>query len=399
MPPATDRFRLGVNYWPAETAMAWLSRYDGTIVRRDFGRIAGTGMDTVRIFLRWEDVQPTPTRIAGAALTHVVDVADAAEAAGLELVVTLFTGHMSGVNWIPTWATGGTSGDPRFRVVSGAGVIADGRSLRNWYDDPEIVDAQERQATAVARALAGHPAVWAWDLGNENSNCTTPTSAAEGEAWLARMAGALRSADPGTLVTIGMHMEDLEQDRRLGLAEAARWCDFVCMHGYPIYADWATGPLDPDLVPFLQAVTRWLSGDAAVLFEEFGHPTAPSVADAGGPFVTEEDAASWAAATCQRLRADGGLGALLWCFADYDPALHVTPPFDRAVHERTFGLWRADGTPKPVVAALRSLAAGEHTDRVTADRSWIDVGVEDFYADRSRQLPRLYERYRGALVG
>ena len=54
-----DRFRLGVNYWPAEAAMAWLPAYDPGVVRRDFARIAAAGMDTVRIFVRWEDVQPT----------------------------------------------------------------------------------------------------------------------------------------------------------------------------------------------------------------------------------------------------------------------------------------------------------------------------------------------------
>ena len=60
MPADAERFRLGVNYWPSETAMDWLPRYDGAVVRRDFGRIAAAGMDTVRIFLRWEDLQPTP---------------------------------------------------------------------------------------------------------------------------------------------------------------------------------------------------------------------------------------------------------------------------------------------------------------------------------------------------
>ena len=51
-------------------------------------------------------------------------------------------------------------------------------------------------------------------------------------------------------------MEDLEQDRRLGPAEAAEVCDYLCMHGYPLYADWARGDLDAALLPFLGLVTR-----------------------------------------------------------------------------------------------------------------------------------------------
>jgi endo-1,4-beta-mannosidase len=393
MAMAAERFRLGVNYWPAETAMTWLTAYDGGIVRRDFDRIAGAGMDTARIFLRWEDIQPTPTSIDRRALAAIIDTADAAADAGLDLVVTLFTGHMSGVNWIPAWATGGPSGDARFRVVSGSSVRPAGEGLRSWYSDQMVVDAQAFQAAEVAGALAGHPAVWAWDLGNENSNCAMPASAAEGERWLERMTGSLRAADPGTLVTLGTHMEDLEADRGIGVAEAARWCDFVCMHGYPIYARWANGPLDPDLVPFLQAVTQWSSGGAPVLFEELGHPTAPDAAHATDQLVDERDAADWAATTCERLRQDGGIGALLWCFADYADDLHADPPFDLATHERTFGLWRADGAPKPVVAALAALAAAPAV-AVGSDWSWIDVTVDELVADRPLHLPRLYTRYR-----
>ena len=54
-----EMFRLGVNYWPAEVAMAWLPDYDPAVTRRDFGRAASAGFDNVRVFVRWEDVQPT----------------------------------------------------------------------------------------------------------------------------------------------------------------------------------------------------------------------------------------------------------------------------------------------------------------------------------------------------
>jgi endo-1,4-beta-mannosidase len=211
--PVAEPFRLGVNYWPAKTAMRWLPSYDGAVVRRDFARIAAAGMDTIRIFVRWEDVQPTPSTIDRRALRALIDTADAASAAGTDLVVTLFTGHMSSVNWIPPWALGGSDGDRRFRVVVGGVVQAAPPSLRNWYSDPEMVTAQTRLTSAVAGALAGHPAVWAWDLGNENSNCTVPPSQATAEAWLERMTSAIRAIDPGRPITIGLHLENLEQDR------------------------------------------------------------------------------------------------------------------------------------------------------------------------------------------
>ncbi len=247
--------------------------------------------------------------------------------------------------------------------------------------------------TAAANVLSGHPAVWTWDLGNENSNCTLPPDKESAERWLEVMTGALRAGDPGRPVTIGIHMEDLEEDRLIGPAEAARWCDLVCMHGYPIYADWASGPTDPHLVPFLALVTSWLAGGAPVLFEEFGLPTASEDTAAHPMLVDESAAAGYTAAVLDNVLEVGCIGALLWCFTDYATTLHDRSPFDEAVHERTFGLWRADGSPKPAVASL--VARQGRTRRApSADPSWIDIDHAEFTADRRMQLGRLYGRYR-----
>lgn len=393
MPPDdAGPFRLGVNYWPAEHAMDWLAAYDPLATRRDFARARAAGLDCVRVFVRWADVQPAEDRIDPAVLARLVDAADGAAEAGVDLIVTLFVGHMSGVNWAPEWAAGGPDGDRRFRVVTNGSRPTATPGLRNWYSDPAVGAAQERLAASVASALAGHPAVWMWDLGNENSNCTIPPDTTAGTAWLERMSGAIRAADPGRPITVGLHMEDLEDDRRLGPAEAAQFCDVVSMHGYPAYCSWADGPVDDRLLPFLARLTRWLAGDATVLFEEFGLPTGSSPETGAGRLVDEEEAAAYTGRALDGLRRAGCLGALLWCFADYVPALHGRPPFDEALHERSFGLWRADGSPKPAVAEI-TRRAGRSRERQPASLPWLDVTKQEFLADRSRQLPRLYERY------
>ena len=393
MPARAEAFRLGVNYWPSESAMGWLQHYDPDVVRRDMGRIAAAGMDTVRLFLRWEDLQPTSHDVDPATLNHVVDAADAAADAGIDLVVTLFTGHMSGVNWIPPWALGGGDGDDRFRVVSASRVQPGRRVLRNWYTDPDLIVAQTHLAERVSQVLAGHPAVWAWDLGNENSNCTIPPDAAVAHRWLETMTSTLRASDPDVLITVGTHMEDLEYDRVIGPAEAARWCDFVCMHGYPAYAPWASGPSDEQLVPFLAAITAWLADDAPVLFAEFGQSTAPRGQMPVGHQVEETTAAGFTGWTLDALRDGGAIGALLWCYGDYDAKLFGDAPLDEATHERTFGLWRADGTPKPVVATITG-RRGQLQLPPNGHRSWLDVTPGEFAGDRPRQLVRLYQRYR-----
>jgi endo-1,4-beta-mannosidase len=391
-------FRLGINYWPAEKAMDWLVDYDPAATRRDLLRARSAGFDSVRVFLRWADIQADEKAIDPGALGNLVDAADAAVDAGVELIVTLFVGHMSGVNWIPGWATGGADGDARFRVVTPGAAPGGGRTLRNWYSDPGVTAAQERLARCVATALRGHPGVWMWDVGNENSNCTIPPDAKAAEAWLDRITGALRNSDPGRPITAGLHMEDLEDDRRIGPAEVARHCDVVSMHGYPAYTAWADGPADDRLLPFLAHLTRWLAGGADVLFEEFGLPTGERAGTGPSTLTGESAAATYTGMALDGLRMAGCSGALLWCFADYDPALHQQPPFDEAPHERSFGLWRSDGSAKPAVAEVTA-RVGRFRIAPPTELEWLDISPEEFMADRRRHLARLYQRYSAESPG
>ena len=386
--------------------MDWWPAFDAGEVAADFDRIASYGFDAVRIFLRWEDFQPTPSRVDRTMVGRLVVTLDEARNAGLSVMPTLFTGHMSGVNWIPGWALGNAAGDERFRVVSG-GRVAPSR-LANWYGEEPIVRAQSALAYEVARAVSGHEALWAWDLGNENSNCAIPPDRAHARQWLSRMTDAIRDADQRALVTIGLHLEDLEHDRHLGPHEAAEACDFLTMHGYPGYAAWADGPTDERLLPFLARLTRWLGGGAEVLFAEFGVPTiivgGPDrgrVAKPAGPqLVDERAAASYVDRALPALLGCGSTGAMLWCYSDYAETIWDLPPLDRAVHERSFGLWRADGTPKPALAVVKAFASqGAHVahEALTADATWIDIEPLEYYRAPGLELPRLYRRYCHAL--
>ena len=403
MNPDPDRFRLGINYWPSRTAMRWWKRFDLAEVQRDFAQIREVGFDSVRIFLLWEDFQPTSDRVSEEALDLLVLVADAARDHDLGLLPTLFTGHMSGANWLPYWAVDLDHRAADDSPAARFGIVSDQRvrrgMVKNWYSDETVGQAQEHLASAAAQALRGHPALWAWDLGNENSNCCRPPTREAGEAWLERMTARIRTADPEVPITIGLHMEDLLEDRRLGPREAGRYCDFLCMHGYPIYADFADGPTDERLLPFLASITRWLGG-CEVLFEEFGAPalasgaaldrarsTTPAV-----QLLDEESAASFTGRALEALRRSGCMGAMLWCYGDYPESLWKDPPLDAAPWERWFGLWRADESPKPAVAAVTSFA---NSLRVVAPEApWIDIDRDEFSKNPSEHLRRLYKGVR-----
>ena len=388
MPSEEARFRLGINYWPMGSAMGMWKQLDRGEVAEDLARIAEAGFDSVRIFLLWEDFQPEPDEVSIERLDDLVAVADAAREAGLALMPTLFTGHMSGANWVPAWALDRSRSCGRFRTIAGGRAVMSG--IRNWYEDDDLRRAQALQAREVAAALGGHPALWAWDLGNEPSNCVLPQTAEHARRWLTSMIEALGENSPGTPVTLGLHQEDLEENRLMGPREAADSLAFACMHGYPAYARWSRNDADDGVPIFLGLLTQWLSGQD-VLFAEFGAPTrhegSPRVEGTG--LLAEDEAAAYTGRVLEALHRLGFLGALLWCFADYDPALQGEPPFDEAPHEMSFGLWRADRSPKPALSVVRDFGA---RDRLTPHRDldWIDVTPEEYLSNPARHLERLY---------
>jgi len=189
-----------------------------------------------------------------------------------------------------------------------------------------------------------------------------------------------------------LHAEDLEEDRRLGPLEAARVCDFLSMHAYPMYLSWARSAADERVPAFLGLVTGFLGG-REVLLEEFGAPAAASIPSASPvPVLEEERAALFTCKALQCIHESGLLGGMLWCFADYDASLWREPPLDRAAHERHFGIWRSDHSAKPCLSRLTRFAA-QSPNKLTPHPDWIDMDRDVFYRDPAASLRHLYKRY------
>jgi endo-1,4-beta-mannosidase len=352
------RFSLGINYWPRRSAMHMWQRFDPGEIAEDMARLADLGFDAVRFFLRWADFQPEQHRMDRTMLARLERVMELIGAAGLRAMPTLFCGHMSGVNWLPSWTLDRARPSGRFRTITEAGESPFG--CGDLYSGP-LLEAQRLQVREAGAALRGHPAVLAWDLGNEFSNLREPESVAAAREWSKRLTDDLQSAS-GHPVTGGIHGEDLTQNRNIRPSSIAEPWAFATMHGYSVYSDFARSRTDADAVPFLAALTASLSGKP-VLFSEFGNPscapgTAPTDSPEPGTFacLDEAEMATYARAVLDRLHAQGRLGAYWWCWADYHDDLRTTPPFDRAPHELSFGIVRSDGTTKPVATALSVFA-------------------------------------------
>jgi endo-1,4-beta-mannosidase len=388
--------------------MYWWSDFDAAEVKEEFEIIQDIGLSLVRIFLLWEDWQPTPDQVNPQALAHLEKVCDIAAGLGLQLDVTFFTGHMSGPSWTPGWMLRPELPMPPGvrQVVSGGKVVNCGYA--NPFTDPVALSASELLLRTVVSRFKDHVAIGLWNLGNEPDLFAWPPDAASGRAWARRMTTLIHEIDSVHPVTCGLHVLSLIEDNGLRVNDIFAEVDLPVMHGYPMYIDWATGPLDPDFVPFLCALTSALTeGGKPTLMEEFGGCTeAPGKPSSvwewtayGKPrrqfMASEEEMAAYLEQVLPKLVEVGALGAMLWCYADYIPALYQRPPCDEARHERFFGLVRPDGSLKPHAAVIQRFAATQPSVQPAQRPLSLEISPEVYYQEPLTHAKRLYQTFLG----
>ena len=403
-----DRFPLGVNYWPRRKAMYWWPAFDRGEVAEEFDVIESLGMSVVRIFLLWDDWQPSSDAVSPERLGDLGLVLDLAAERGLGLDVTFFTGHMSGPNWSPGWLLDpGANGHPSpyVRQVVSGGVVVDS-PYRNMFHDPEALNASRLLLETVVGEYRDHPGVWMWNLGNEPDLFAHPDDAASGRSWVREMTELVKAIDPDHPVTTGLHTASLFADNGLRVDHVFDESDVAVMHGYPMYVDWARDPLDPDFVPYLCALVTALTGKPC-LAEEWGGCTSPDTAGSttwawtayGAPraqvMAGEAEFAEYVESVLPRLVDVGATGAFVWCFADYHPDLWDRPPCDEggAKHERHFGLVRPDGGLKPHAEVIKKFAATAPTIRAPVKTVTLDMTPDQYYQDPEAWARRLYQAW------
>jgi hypothetical protein len=331
--------------------------------------------------------------------------------AGLRVIVVLFSGHVCGTTWLPDWAL-----DPH---------AGNGRS-GDIYGGP-LLDAQLTLAQTLGAALNDHPALASWDIGHEFSKLREPSQrkVSSGDhsqapadeqrvaAWSRQLCAALH-APKHVALTAGTSSSDLLLDRAIRLGSLCAPLTYASMQSDNVSPTFGRGRLDPELLPFLAMLTAAFSFKP-VLITGFGNPTCPpgkfsafERAAAPGepphipisptdsvfatyPCLTEDENAYYCTAVLERLHADGRLGALWWCWSDYGDELTAQPRFDRTPQARTFGIIRADGSPKPVTAALSSFAARKLTVTKAVDMPMIASAY--YYRTLPTSTATLYDAY------
>ncbi len=392
------RFFVGINYWPGNTGLYWWRIFETADLKRDFSLLAEYRFDVLRIFLMWEDFQPEMGTVSVRALDHLVQVADLAHDHGFKILPTFFCGHMLGINWVPDWLVRTGKSKSGFPIGTGGKILSS--PIRNMFADREVRKAQKRFIYETANALQSHPAIWAWDLGNQMTSFAAPPSEDQSRAWFEEMINELKRRDSHLPLTTALHQRDLESSGRLWLRGAAHYCDFLSIQVMPPYAAWADSPPDSTFPAFLCLVAGWLSGKQVIL-GGFGLPLRPPPGILNTTDLTkvnrlqlfsEGDAEMHFSKVLDLLRHNGVGGAFAWCFADLDSSIWDKPPYDERVDERFYGLFRVNGSAKRTCKIMSDFPRQRISE--VSDKSWIDMDINEYYDNPPRGLKHLYGRFK-----
>jgi hypothetical protein len=351
MPPnpltTPGTYLVGCNYWASHAGTEMWRDWRPDVVAQDLEKLAGAGLQVLRVFPLWPDFQPLtslgtgyggvefrhgeeplPDDDAGRAglspimLDRFTQFADLAQRNGLRLIVGLITGWMSGRLFVPPALEG-----------------------RNALTDPLALMWETRLVKHFVRRFRGHPAVLAWDLGNE-CNCMGPATREQAWAWTSAIVDAIRVEDASRPVVSGMHSLLPAPNAPWRIQDQGELTDVLTTHPYPYF----TPHCDQDPVNTLRtelhatAESRFYAdiGGRPCLVEEIG-TLGPVVAD-------EKTAADFIRAVLFSSWAHDCHGLLWWCAFDLG---HLSrAPYDWDAYERELGLFRLDGTPKPVLTEL-----------------------------------------------
>ena len=342
-------FFVGCNYWASHAGMYMWRNWDGAQVEKDLNDLASCGMTVLRVFPLWPDFQPLTAEFGGAGSFRgfaqaggslrnyaAVDdemigrfrfLCDAAEKRGIRLVVGLITGWMSGRMFAPT-----------------------ALERMNALTDPESVMWQVRFVRYFVDALKDHPAIAAWDLGNE-CNCMGQATAAEFWSWMHQIASEIRVRDPSRPVVSGMHSLKTTADARSNFRQQRELLDVLTTHPYPLWTpNCNTEPFDAIRNGCHAACESTLYANLA------GRTCFVEEAGSMGPGVVSEERAAASMRTALFSCWSVGLpGYCWWCAYDQDRL--AVAPYDWTAIERELGLFQSSGKPKPTALELKSFAA------------------------------------------
>ena len=356
----SGKFFTGCNYWASHAGTNMWSDWRPDVVEADFARLADAKVGVLRIFPLWSDFQPLrihrggggfereyrlreeplPHTEAGQAgldevmLERFGVFCDLAEKYGLQLIVGLVTGWMSGRMHMP-------------EAFAGKALLT----------DPAVIRWQVRFVRYMVKHFKDKPAIAAWDLGNE-CNCMGSADRNAAYLWTTVITDTIKLEDPDKPVVSGLH--GLKPDGNWTPEDQGEILDILCTHPYPLF----TPHCDTDPLNQMKSILH--STAESILYGTLGgKPCFIEEIGTLGPMIADEDiAADYIRTALISAWAHDLRGFVWWCANEQSGLTHT--PYDWDAVERELGLFRLDGSPKPV--------ANTFTDFMTSLEAFTEKG-------------------------
>lgn len=319
------RHRFGVNYTPSRNWWFCWNDWDAAAIERDLDAIAALGADHLRVLLVWPYFQPNPKWVSPAHLERLDQLVTRMGQRGLDALVTVFTGQLSGWFFLPPFLPNQGS---------------------EFYRSEKMWAAQELFVRELSRTLKPHGNVIGFDFGNELNTCWK-AQPRDGDAWMARMFALMNEAMPGHLHVNGVDHHPWFENDTFSPRELAA-APFPVMHCYPHWteAEKYGGAMDPPSV-------KLLAGMAALIRSYAGSQQKPVFA---GEFNTcildlpEKGQAAWLEKAVTAAIEQGVSWFTYWDTHDVDRKFQFDPV------EYTLGLLTNEGRVKEQGRVFKQLA-------------------------------------------
>lgn len=345
------KFVLGCNYWASHAGTNMWKDWRPEVVEADMKQISEAGMQVIRVFPIWPDFQPIHQFYSGGgelkevrfkdgplpgtgpgkngvsveALAHFRQLADMAQKHNIKLIVGLVTGWMSGQLFIPPALEG-----------------------RKILSDPTSIMWQVKLVRTMVHELKDHPAILAWDLGNECNVMENVESSQVAYVWTASLTNAIRAEDMTRPVVSGMHSLSSGSDAKWTIQDQGELNDLLTTHPYPFW----TPHTNQDPANTIRTIMH-SAAETRFYADVAGKPCLVEETGIMGPMEANEfSKTGFLRSILFNNWAHDCHGLLWWCA--YDQNQLPFTPYEWYSVERDLGLFRNDRSAKPVVNELTS---------------------------------------------
>lgn len=346
-------FILGVNYLSSKNSINMWENWDPVTVEEDFKKLSGYGIKTLRIFLIWPIFQPLKAMWANAQLyeyrmmpkelplpdteagqagvseeacLHFGEFCHIADKYGIKLIVGLLTGHIS------------------FRFYAPAAFEG-----KNFLSDPTLIKWEVKFIKYFVKRFKNENAILAWDLGNE-CNGYGGVDKDQSYVWMHAVTSAIRLSDTSHPIVSGFDDGQSIGSGPFEVRDVGELTDILTTHPYHIFKKSISydpiNTIRPCINPTVLNTLYGDLGNKPCFIEEIG--------SIGYVNCSEKTEAQFAKASLFSAWAHNCNGYFWWCAFDQGHLNYA--PYDWNNYGSDYGLFRADGSAKPIANTMKSFA-------------------------------------------